>query len=55
MFIFNLFIVVYVGVEVVSVYKRLFFVDWFLFVWIFGVMGIVFLVGYYKKEVKDKF
>lgn len=41
-------------IKVASVYKRLSFVDRFLFVWILGVMGIALLVGYYKKEVKDK-
>lgn len=51
---FNLSIVAHVGAEVASVYKRLSFVDRFLFVWILGVMGIALLVGYYKKEVKDK-
>lgn len=40
--------------KMASVYKRLSFVDRYLFVWILGVMGIALLVGYYKREVKDK-
>lgn len=37
-----------------SVYKRLSFVDRYLFVWILAVMGVALLVGYYKQGVKDK-
>lgn len=40
--------------KMASVYKRLSFVDRFLFVWILGVMGIALLVGYFKQNVKHK-
>ncbi|KAG0559408.1 hypothetical protein KC19_10G102300 [Ceratodon purpureus] len=41
-------------VKVASVYKRLSFIDRYLFIWILAVMGIALLVGYYRPEVKGR-
>lgn len=40
--------------ETASVYKRLSFIDRFLFVWILLVMAVALLVGYFRQGVKDK-